>query len=213
MTGEMTQVRAEAAAKRTLRTVQRDLTRRRVLASARKLFTTTPFEEVSMEDIAREAEIGRTTIYIHYPTKGPLLVDLLKEDWARQAAMFDRLTAGGRVSRRTMKVWIRAYAEGMREARGMFRMYTFTLGLSEEVGRLHEQHRERLIRLLARRLPGLIPRSDARPDQRQAAAASHAFIAHLEHFGGLVVRDAPPEDVDASAEVLLDAMERFMVPS
>jgi AcrR family transcriptional regulator len=212
MTGEGIRGRIDPVPRPTLRTAQRDLTRRRIRAAARKLFTSAPFEQVSMEDIARDAEIGRTTIYLHYPSKSPLLVELLKEDWARQATMFERLTMSGRGGRRMLKTWLRAYAMGLREARDMFRMYTFTLALDAEVSRLHDLHRERLIRLLGRCLPGLVARADARPDQRRAAAASHALIGQLEQYGGLVVRDAPLEDVEAAAEVLLDAMEGFMVP-
>jgi AcrR family transcriptional regulator len=214
MTGERFRGRAETA-RPTLRAVQRDQTRRRIRAAARKLFTSTPFDQVSMEDIARGAEIGRTTIYLHYPSKSPLLVELLAEDWARQLAMFDRLTSAGPkvATRRAMRGWLRVYAQGMRDTRGMFRMYTFTLGMDEELGRLHHLHRERLIRLFGRRLPGLVAQADVGAGQRRAAAASHALIAHIEHYGGLVAGDAEPEVVEAATDVLLDAMEGFMVPA
>lgn len=202
-----------APTKPSLRAAQRDVTRRRIRDSARKLFSAGRFEHVSMEDIARDAEVGRTTIYLHYPTKNALLLELLQEDWERQASFFDRLTATTPVNRSTLQGWVKAYALGMREARGLFRMYMFTLSLDEEVGRLQDRHRERLISLLGRRLPGLVTYEAARPDQRRAAAASHALIAHVEYYGGLAGSEAPREDFEAATEVLVDALAGFMEPN
>jgi AcrR family transcriptional regulator len=199
-----------AAAKPSLRAAQRDVTRRRIRDSARKLFGSGPFEQVSMEDIARDAEVGRTTIYLHYPTKNALLVELLQEDWDRRIAFFERLTGTAQVDLKVLRSWVEGYAKGMREARSLFRMYLFTLSLDDEVGRLQHLHRETLIRILGRRLPGLVTREEARPDQRRAAAASHALIAHLEYYGGVVGGDASREDVEAATDVLVEDLARFM---
>jgi len=197
--------------KSSLRVAQKDITRRRIRGSARNLFVSRPFEDVSMEEVANDAGVGRTTIYFHYPTKNALLLDLLSEDWERQAFIFARLATSPDLDRETLKGWLSKYTEGMRRSRNLFRMYIFALSLHEDFGKMLYAHRERLIGLLSERIPAFTVRTGAAPDQLRAAAASHAIINHIEHYGGIVVAaDTPPEDAEAATDVLLDDFERFI---
>jgi AcrR family transcriptional regulator len=202
---------AAARVKSSLRVAQKDITRRRIRSAARELFISRPFEDVSMEEVANDAGVGRTTIYFHYPTKNALLLDLLGEDWERQAFIFARLAASPALDRETLRGWLKKYTDGMRRSRNLFRMYIFALSLHEDFARMLHAHRERLIVLLGEKIPAFTPRTGASPDKLRAAAASHAMINHIEHYGGLAVApDTSPEDVEAAADVLLDDFERFI---
>jgi AcrR family transcriptional regulator len=53
--------------------------RARVLAAAERLFAARSAGEVSMEDIAREAGVGKGTLYRRYPDRAALAVALLDE--------------------------------------------------------------------------------------------------------------------------------------
>ncbi|GII63952.1 TetR family transcriptional regulator [Sphaerisporangium krabiense] len=53
--------------------------RARVLAAAERLFATTDARQVTMEDIARAAGVGRATLYRRYPDPASIAVALLDE--------------------------------------------------------------------------------------------------------------------------------------
>jgi AcrR family transcriptional regulator len=197
-------------AKASLRLTQKDITRRRIRDAARALFVAHPFEEVAMEEVARDADVGRTTIYFHYATKNALLLDLLEEDWDRQAALFARLNQAAATDRAALRRWLRRVTEGMRQSRNLFRMYDFALSLSDDVRRLQFAHRERLIGLMSKSIPAFTPRMDAAPDRRRAAAASHALLHHLQLYGGMIAEGPAAADAEAATEVLLDAFEVFV---
>jgi AcrR family transcriptional regulator len=60
--------------------------RTRVLEAAWRLMRTRRPEEMSMEDVAREAAIGKGTLYRHYPTRECLVAALLDDGAHRLAA-------------------------------------------------------------------------------------------------------------------------------
>jgi AcrR family transcriptional regulator len=198
------------APKTSLREAQKDMTRRRILEAARKLFGSVSFEQASMEDVAGKAEVGRTTIYFHYPTKNALLIDLLREDWDRQAVIFEQLAATPEINRDSLRGWLERFTAGMRRSRTLFRLYGFTLSLNEEVGTLQHQHRDRLIGILAKRIPAFATRQGAAPGRRKAAAASHMLLVQIEHYGALLAGDLPQHDADAATDAMLDAFSTFI---
>src|SRR5262245_2686378 len=53
--------------------------RQRVLAAAERLFATRDPSGVTMEDIARDAGVGRATLYRRYPTPAAIAAALLDE--------------------------------------------------------------------------------------------------------------------------------------
>src|SRR3546814_20916116 len=61
--------------------------------AARKIFYSKSFEDVSLDEIAAEAGVSRGTIYLHFPGKNDILLDLLSEDLAAQMAIYEELAA------------------------------------------------------------------------------------------------------------------------
>ena len=163
-----------------------------------------------MDDIARDADVGRTTIYFHYATKSALMVDLLKEDWDRQAEVFASIEQIPVVDREALRQWLERFAEAVRRGSNLFRTSVLALSLSDDVRRLQFEHRERLIGILARRIPAFTPKTGAPPERRRAAAASHALMTLMEFYSGLAAENPSPADVEAAAVVLLDAFEGFV---
>lgn len=188
----------------------KDVTRKRIRDAARALFAARPFEEVSMDDIARDADVGRTTIYFHYATKSALMVDLLKEDWDRQAEVFGSIEQIPVVDREALREWLERFAEAVRKGGNLFRTSVLALALSDDMRRLQFEHRERLIGILARRIPAFTPKTGTAPDRRRAAAASHALMTLMEFYSGLAAEHPSPDEVEIAAEVLLDAFDGFV---
>jgi AcrR family transcriptional regulator len=65
--------------------------RARVLAAAEELFATRGASEVTMDDIARAAGVGRGTLYRRYPDRASIAVALLDE---HERALQERLLRG-----------------------------------------------------------------------------------------------------------------------
>jgi AcrR family transcriptional regulator len=198
------------AKKPSLRTVQRDLTRRMIREAARQVFSSQPFEQVALEEIARAAGVGRTTIYLHYSSKNALLLDLLEEEVREQTTLFEQLAQTRVLDRSALRQWVREFGRNIRRSKPLFRMYSFTMSLSEDIGTLIEDRREENIRTLSRRFPGLVARADASPEQFRAAAASRALLAHIETYGNFIAGDPTIEEADAATEVLVDDFLRFL---
>jgi AcrR family transcriptional regulator len=204
---------SESAAKKpSLRAAQRDLTRRMIREAARRVFADQPFEQVSLEEIARAAGVGRTTIYLHYSNRNALLLDLLEEEMQEQAALFEKLAQTRVLDRAALRQWVREYGRSLRRSKPLFRVYSFTLSLNENVDDVLVERRERNIALLSRRFPGLVARADAAPDRYAAAAASRALFSHIECYGNFIAGDPTLEEADAATEVLIDDLQRFLRP-
>lgn len=63
-----------------------------ILCTARRLFDQSGIEAVSMSDIAQAAEVGKGTLYRHYPNKSAVIYALLDEEQcAMQEAVLRRL--------------------------------------------------------------------------------------------------------------------------
>lgn len=70
----------------------KDIRRETITAAALRLFETVPFARLTMAEVAAEAGIAKGTVYLYYPTKEALFLELLDaqfEDWF--AALHDEL--------------------------------------------------------------------------------------------------------------------------
>lgn len=71
-------------------------TRQAIQAAAVKLFAEKSFEKTSIEDIAKEAGIGKTTIYGYFTTKNDIFIDYCDEELD---LAFAQLQASGSVDK------------------------------------------------------------------------------------------------------------------
>ena len=60
-------------------------TRKRIVAAARKLITENGFEKVSVEDIAKEAEVSTGSFYTYFKRKEDVIEELNQQDFYRLA--------------------------------------------------------------------------------------------------------------------------------
>ncbi len=74
-----------------LRQEQADLTRKRVLAAARRLFVTSGYAEVTMQAIAQEARVAYQTVYAQFGNKLKLALDLCASEFPHVGPTVGRL--------------------------------------------------------------------------------------------------------------------------
>jgi len=187
------------------RFAQREDTRRRLLASARKLFRAKGVEQVSIADIAAAAEASRATIYLYFSGKPPLLEALLEEDWARQLKLFDRLMDIDLRDCEQLSEWVLRVAEGMRRARDSFGIHWAALGQNPALTARHHQHRADLARILVQAF------AVGAQEQETLARTMEAelIVAELEHFATSAAIGWGADEIAASLPLVVRRLANF----
>ncbi len=187
------------------RAVQREDTRRRVLARARQLFRAKGVEPVSMEDIARAAAVSRATVYLHFAGKPALLRDLLVEDWERQVRLFERLGMIALADKAAVRGWVMQVADGMRLASDSFAIHRAALGQNDDLALRHKQQCRRLAEVLCRA-------SGDRPASRIALARiieAELIVAEIEHFATASVIGWTSRHTAAAIPLMVERIHGF----
>ena len=71
--------------------------RRVILETARDLFAESRFEAIKMSDIAERSDLAKGTVFLYFPTKEALFLDLVEEDMGEWIAeLVGEFEAGGR---------------------------------------------------------------------------------------------------------------------
>lgn len=69
-----------------------EITRRRILAAAQKLFSEKGYEHTSVQDIVNElGDLSKGAIYHHFPGKEAILEELTYQDWEVSHGLVDEL--------------------------------------------------------------------------------------------------------------------------
>jgi AcrR family transcriptional regulator len=62
-----------------------DVARREALAAAADLMAERGVDNLTIEDVAARSGVAKTTIYRHWPSRGPLIIDAVRSCWAHLA--------------------------------------------------------------------------------------------------------------------------------
>lgn len=95
----------------TLKEQQSKLTRERLIAAAKRLFTEYGYHAVSVTDIAREAGVTHSMINAHFHAKAGLLYQIIKESNAKQVIHAEELADEGGSPRTRLERIMRTFAE------------------------------------------------------------------------------------------------------
>lgn len=102
--------------------------RDRIVEVARTFFRAKGFDAVSMDEVARGAEVGPGTLYRHFPTKESLY-DAVLEAWAEKVnAAVDNALALDAPAREQLLRWLTDYSAMLTEHKGAAARITAALG-------------------------------------------------------------------------------------
>jgi AcrR family transcriptional regulator len=189
-----------------------EVRREQVLDAALRLIGERGYGAVTMEAIAREANVAKPVVYNAYPGLGPLLQALLAREEARGLtalleAMPDQPVDGDASA--TLLLWLRSLAAAIARNPAPWRLMLIPPDETPEVVREHVQAGRSLalgqVRGLTRKLLGRHP-SLQHLDEELAA---QAVLAIAEHAAKLLINDPdeyPPERLVAFGEALLTAL-------
>ncbi|MDQ4490170.1 TetR/AcrR family transcriptional regulator [Sinomonas sp. ASV486] len=102
--------------------------RDRIVEIARALFKAKGFNDVSMDEVAKAAEVGAGTLYRHFPTK-EALYDAVLEAWAERVnAAVERALGLDAPARERLLSWFTDYVELLNGHKGAAARITLALG-------------------------------------------------------------------------------------
>jgi AcrR family transcriptional regulator len=188
-----------------------EVRREQVLDAALRLITDRGYGEVSMEAIARQAQLAKPVVYNAYPGLGPLLRALLEREETRglqalAAAMPSQPADAG--PGQMLLAWLRTLAEAIASNPGPWRLILIPPAETPVIVREHVQAGRDLALAQVRSLTGALLQQ--RPDQElDLELTAQSVFAAAEHAARLMVSDPeryPPARMVDFAETLLSAI-------
>ena len=189
---------------------KRERSRARIIEAARSLFAEHGFETVSMDDVAAEARVSRTTVFNHFPTKQALLEGVTE----RILEGYEELLAGSLRStgttvvdrvRRLFRDIGRGVTRESRLHRAVFREISRVMLTPDEPGRAFVIRREAI-----ERLTQLMTQGQAAGELRTDVMAQHLASAFDSLVFGTVAfwmmeaSDSLQARMKLNAELFLD---------
>lgn len=188
-----------------------EVRREQVLDAALSLITQHGYGAVTMEAIAREANLAKPSVYNAYPGLGPLLRALLEREEARGLkALADAAPAppAGGDAAEMLLFWLRSLVQGIADNAGSWRLMLIPPAETPAVVREHVQAGRDLaleqIRSLTRAVLDERPSIELDPE-----LTAQTVLAIAEHAAKLLLTNPeqyPPERLVQYAEDLLHAL-------
>jgi AcrR family transcriptional regulator len=176
---------------------QADATRRRILVAAEQLFATHGYAAVTMEAIARQAEVSLATLYLYFPGRAGVVGALAEELVAAPELNVEQALEGT-----DPIAQLRIGARIMRQLNERSWLITDILrsqrGNDPEIARLLALWQQRHLDAMQRAVTALAARGALRPGLEAHAAADVLYaLAGTEVYRALVVeRGWSPEDYE-----------------
>lgn len=190
---------------------RRRSSRERLLEAARTLFFEQDYLAISVDDIARAANLSRAGFYLHYPSKEAILVDIARSESARLDPLY-RWFANKpkRPSRKDVRNFVQlAIRLSKRSRRQMSLLYQAT-GYNAEMWSTFAQNRQRHIDMLGETLPAFRDCKRPAAAERKRRARAFLLIVQLEQITIYATFANDSIEGDALAETLADELHAFI---
>ncbi|CAN5247040.1 hypothetical protein BH10PSE13_BH10PSE13_05540 [soil metagenome] len=190
-----------------LREEHKLVTRARIRRSARICFGRDGVRDVSLEMIAAEAGIGRTTLYQYYPSKNVLLVDLMEQSLRATDRVYNRLVALDPIDFAAVRGWLADYLREVEDHTNSVDMFHGAIENDERVRQMMRDHWRRTIASLGARFPAFDLRALSGADLARRQLLAELALSEIETFCGA----ASLRDYHLDRETGLDVIaERFL---
>jgi len=175
---------------------QRRLTRRRIADAARHCFYEHGVAETSIEQIAREAGVGRATLYLHFANKDAILRELLAANMRGVRLIFRELCDVPHVDGAAARYWLSEYINALRRHREAMPLFHLGLASDADARALLKEHRALLSATLAERFPALVD-LDAHGRARLALT-----LARIDQFASAAAENDASFEVEAGLDLV-----------
>lgn len=194
-----------------LREEHRLVTRARIRRAARVCFERSDVCEVSLEMVAAEAEIGRATLYLYYPNKNALLIDLIAHSLRAADRTYSHLADIPSSDFVHVRAWLAKYLQDVIGHHGMIPLFQSEVALDSQVRKLMAEHRARAIALLGRRFAAF--NCDAVEGEARARRRCEAefMIILVQQFCGVACHPDFALDREVAIDVVAERLHAMLV--
>jgi AcrR family transcriptional regulator len=191
------------------------VTRARLLAVARELFSRNGYAAVSRADIARRAGYGMSTIYHHFQDKREILLQLIDE-WGlampvQRRAAFDIRTALGGDPRRAAREFLEKSLDQIEKGPSFYRVILSEAERDPEVRRRYENAQHAITTWLADMMRLGQQAGMVRGERSPEAAARLLHQVMETALTDLVMRKLPRGARDEALEELTDMIYAYLI--
>lgn len=157
-----------------------EATEARIIAAARRLFVANNYADVTIDKIARTAEVTKGGLYHHFASKEQLYLSLMLDDFDRKRCLFEEAVATPGSCRDRLARLTRDFLELPDEERELTRL------VRRDINTFTGDERNRLVRAYQRALPEQIEAiiddgiNDGELAPRDARILSWSFVALVE---------------------------------
>jgi len=189
-----------------LREEQKQLTRQRIRRAARALFFRNGYNNVTFEDIAAEAGIGRATLYLYFSNRSAILIELINQHLHETLRIYAELTNKPNISQRVVTAWLQSYIDEVIENASGVNLFHVDGALEEVVRSTLVQHRLAVIELLGTRFTSFNLGALKGGARRRRYCEADLMIGEIEGVCGAAAHPGFHLDVRIAVNVL---SERF----
>ncbi len=159
-----------------MRSADRQSKRDQIMLAAESLFTNRRFHEITLDEVARAAGVGKGTIYLHFADKEDLFFQVATSGFAQLCEIVERGAAGGVPFHESLLAVCRQISAFFQRRRQLLRMMQTEDGrMASEQGAMRERwltHRRPLVAALGKILADGVREGAVRQDVPPAALAS-----------------------------------------
>ena len=188
-----------------MRSSDRQSKRDQIMKAAEHLFTNRRFHEITLDEVARAAGVGKGTIYLHFADKEDLFFQVATSGFTQLCEIVERGTATGEPFHEGLVAVCRQISAFFQRRRQLLRMMQTEDGrMASEHGAMRERwltHRRPLVAALGKILAAGVREGVVREDVPPEALAS--FL-----LGMLRTR---AREMEASDDISLDVVVRLFL--
>jgi AcrR family transcriptional regulator len=193
---------AERTKQPSLREEHKLVTRSRIRRYARQCFARDGVQDVTLEMIALEAGIGRTTLYQYYPSKPVLVIDLMEQSLRATDRIYQHLARLEPFDLDGVIRWLTGYLAEVRDNASSLDMFHVEMGQDARVRSLLRGHWKRATAILGQRFPAFDLAGLSGAELVRRTYAAEALISEIGEFCGAASLDDYHLDRAVVIEVL-----------
>jgi AcrR family transcriptional regulator len=192
-----------------LKEVIRDYRREQIIDVARRLFGERGTTEVSMDDIANEAGVARSTVYVYFSGRDELLRSCLQRMYELVHEVVDDAWGECEGPSARLQALIRGLLRVVDENQGFFRLAMATQGSADRAGPVLGAELATIGLSVAGMLTEVLSEGMARGVFRHLPVERAVKLVGQQLYGAMSVRAGDP--TGASLEQDVDDVHRFVV--
>lgn len=202
--------RRHASGRTKLQQEQKESSRQRLLESAGRLYSELSYGTTTVDDIAKDARVSRTTFYRHFEGKLAIAEALFAQTMIPIEAVHEAFASQADPGEKEIALWINQLIDGLQPHRTLIQTIreVETSEPQSEFGRKDRHHA--LIQLLGKQIPAFrAAGSDAARNAEARMRARMLLLGFDQFFYYLIVRGSIERTL--GVKVMAGEMRRFIV--